>query len=94
MLSFHQAVADDFTAVNQLILKQVHSDVGLVEEIGHYLINAGGKRLRPLLVLLVARALNYPGTDHHTLAAIIEFIHSATLLHDDQNGYRWWNLSC
>ena len=81
--SFHQAVADDFTAVNQLILNQVHSDVGLVEDIGHYLIDAGGKRLRPLLVLLVAKALHYTGTRHHDLAAIIEFIHSATLLHDD-----------
>lgn len=83
MLSFHQAVADDFEAVNQLILGQVHSDVGLVEEIGNYLINAGGKRLRPLLVLLIARSLNYEGVQHHHLAAIIEFIHSATLLHDD-----------
>jgi octaprenyl-diphosphate synthase len=83
MQSFHQAVADDFTAVNQLIIDQVHSDVGLVEDIGHYLIEAGGKRLRPLLVLLVANALGYQGTMHHNLAAIIEFIHSATLLHDD-----------
>ncbi len=83
MLAFHQAVADDFEAVNQLILKQVHSDVGLVEEIGHYLIDAGGKRLRPLLVLLMAKALDYQGKQQHTLAAIIEFIHSATLLHDD-----------
>jgi len=83
MLAFHQAVADDFEAVNQLILKQVHSDVGLVEDIGHYLIEAGGKRLRPLLVLLIAKALNYQGNQQHTLAAIIEFIHSATLLHDD-----------
>ncbi len=83
MLSFHQAVADDFNAVNQLIIDQVNSDVGLVEDIGHYLIEAGGKRLRPLLVLLVANALNYKDTKHHTLAAIIEFIHSATLLHDD-----------
>jgi octaprenyl-diphosphate synthase len=83
MLSFHQAVADDFTAVNQLIINQANSNVGLVEDIGHYLIEAGGKRLRPLLVLLVANALNYQGTKHHDLAAIIEFIHSATLLHDD-----------
>lgn len=83
MLSFHQAVADDFEAVNQLIISQVHSNVDLVEDIGHYLIEAGGKRLRPLLVLLVANALSYKGTRHHDLAAIIEFIHSATLLHDD-----------
>lgn len=83
MLSFHQAVADDFSSVNNLILQQAHSDVGLVEEIGHYLIDAGGKRLRPLLVLLVANAVSYQGTEHHTLATIIEFIHTATLLHDD-----------
>jgi len=83
MLSFHQAVADDFEAVNQLILSQVHSEVELVEDIGGYLINAGGKRLRPLLVLLITKALNYRGVEQHRLAAIIEFIHSATLLHDD-----------
>ncbi len=83
MQSFHHVVADDFNAVNQLIINQVHSDVGLVEDIGHYLIEAGGKRLRPLLVLLTARALGYQGSQHHDLAAIIEFIHSATLLHDD-----------
>jgi octaprenyl-diphosphate synthase len=83
MQSFHQAVADDFDSVNQLILNQINSDVGLVEDIGHYLIEAGGKRLRPLLVLLVANSLSYQGTQHHDLAVIIEFIHSATLLHDD-----------
>jgi octaprenyl-diphosphate synthase len=83
MLSFHQAVSDDFTAVNQLITDQINSDVVLVEDIGSYLIEAGGKRLRPLLVLLVANALQYEGNKHHHLAAIIEFIHSATLLHDD-----------
>jgi octaprenyl-diphosphate synthase len=81
--SFHQAVARDFEVVNQLIINQIHSDVGLVEDIGQYLIKAGGKRLRPLLVLLVANALQYQGKKHHDLAAIIEFIHSATLLHDD-----------
>lgn len=83
MLPFHQVVADDFDAVNQRIIEQLHSDVDLVENIGHYLIEAGGKRLRPLLVLLVARALDYRGKEHLDLAAIIEFIHTATLLHDD-----------
>lgn len=87
MLSFHAAVKDDFALVNQMILDQLHSDVGLVENIGQYLIEAGGKRLRPLLVLLVANALNYPrtaaATQHIDLATIIEFIHTATLLHDD-----------
>ncbi len=83
MLPFHEAVKDDFTAVNQLIIDKLHSDVGLVENIGHYLVEAGGKRLRPLLVLLTANALGYQGKDHLSLAAIIEFIHTATLLHDD-----------
>jgi octaprenyl-diphosphate synthase len=81
--SFHQAVARDFEDVNQLIISQIDSNVGLVEDIGNYLIKAGGKRLRPLLVLLAANALQYSGDKHHNLAAIIEFIHSATLLHDD-----------
>ncbi|MBB5210939.1 octaprenyl diphosphate synthase [Microbulbifer hydrolyticus] len=83
MLPFHQVAADDFAAVNQHILDQLHSDVPLVENIGHYLVEAGGKRLRPLLVLLCSRAAGYQGSDHIGLATIIEFIHTATLLHDD-----------
>lgn len=83
MLSFHQAVEDDFTAVNSLIIEQLHSRVALVENIGHYIVDAGGKRLRPLLVLLIARSLNSKGSQHIDMAAIIEFIHTATLLHDD-----------
>lgn len=83
MLPFHQVVADDFTAVNQRIIHQLHSDVALVQDIGHYLVEAGGKRLRPLMVLLSANALGYRGRDHVDLAVIIEFIHTATLLHDD-----------
>jgi octaprenyl-diphosphate synthase len=80
---FNEVVSDDFDSVNQLILKQLHSNVGLVENIGHYIVEAGGKRLRPLLVLLSARSLGYSGKQHIDLAAIIEFIHTATLLHDD-----------
>jgi len=83
LLPFHDVVRDDFEAVNGLIIKQLHSDVSLVENIGQHLIDAGGKRLRPLLVLLAARACGYKGSDHVDLAAIIEFIHTATLLHDD-----------
>ena len=83
MLPFHQVAADDFAAVNQHILDQLHSDVPLVENIGHYLVEAGGKRLRPLLVLLCSRAAGYRGAEHIGLATIIEFIHTATLLHDD-----------
>jgi len=83
MLSFHRVVEDDFLAVNSLIVKELHSNVELVENIGQYIIDAGGKRLRPLLVLLSALTVDYNGTSHIKLAAIIEFIHTATLLHDD-----------
>lgn len=78
------ALADaDMQAVNQCIGQQVNSDVALVNQLGMYIINSGGKRIRPMLTVLAARALNHQGTEHHTLAAIIEFIHTATLLHDD-----------
>jgi len=83
MQSYYKVVQTDFEAVNQLIIQQLHSDVSLVENIGHYIVEAGGKRLRPLLVLLMAKALGYQGRQHIDLAAIIEFIHTATLLHDD-----------
>lgn len=87
MLPFHQPVKEDFESVNQLIIEQLRSDVGLVENIGHYLVEAGGKRLRPLLVLLSSNALGYKNSfepdNQLKLAAIIEFIHTATLLHDD-----------
>lgn len=87
MLPFHQVVKSEFDQVNELIISQLHSDVGLVENIGQYIIDAGGKRLRPLLVLLSANSCGYrhreQGNQHASLAAIIEFIHTATLLHDD-----------
>lgn len=85
MLPFLTPVEADFDATNRLIIKQLHSDVGLVENIGHYIVDSGGKRLRPILVLLTANALGLEGknTQMHSLAAIIEFIHTATLLHDD-----------
>lgn len=83
MLPFQQAVASDMSAVNELIIKELHSDVGLVENIGHYIVDAGGKRLRPLLVLLTANCLGHTQGRHVTLATVIEFIHTATLLHDD-----------
>ncbi len=83
-LSAIQALtADDMTAVNALIRNRLASDVVLVNQISEHLIAAGGKRLRPMLVLLAARAMDYRGSEHHQLAAIIEFIHTATLLHDD-----------
>ncbi|HDZ56632.1 MAG TPA: octaprenyl-diphosphate synthase [Pseudomonas xinjiangensis] len=82
-LPFYTAVTDDFEAVNQLIIRQLHSRVPLVEKIGNYIIGAGGKRLRPLVVLLSARACGLDDPKQHSLAAIIEFLHTATLLHDD-----------
>jgi len=73
----------DMQAVDALIRKRLHSEVALVNQIGHYIINSGGKRLRPMLLLLSARAFGYQGTHLINLAAVIEFIHTATLLHDD-----------
>ena len=79
-----QALAqDDMTVVNDLIYQQLHSDVALINQLGIYIVNGGGKRMRPMLTVLAARALNYTGKDHCAIAAIIEFIHTATLLHDD-----------
>lgn len=76
-------VADDLQAVNDLILRRLSSDVVLINQIGQHIVYSGGKRLRPLLVLLAARAAGYRGDRHIPLAAIIELIHTATLLHDD-----------
>jgi octaprenyl-diphosphate synthase len=83
MQSIREPVQSELAAVNELIVSQLHSDVEMVENIGHYIVDAGGKRLRPILVLLSARCCGYQGQDAVTLAAIIEFIHTATLLHDD-----------
>ncbi len=76
-------VAEEFQAVDSLILSHLYSNIPLIEEISHYILDAGGKRLRPLIVLLAAKALGYSGQDHIALAAVVEFIHTATLLHDD-----------
>ncbi|WBG63711.1 polyprenyl synthetase family protein [Pseudomonas citronellolis] len=81
--AFYRVVADDFTAVDGIIRRQLSSRVPLVEKIGDYIISAGGKRLRPLLVLLSGKALGYSGDDLRLLAATIEFLHTSTLLHDD-----------
>jgi octaprenyl-diphosphate synthase len=76
-------IAADMDAVNRVIREQLYSDVPLVNQIAEYIISAGGKRIRPVLVLLMANAHGYRGTNHHQMAAVIEFIHTATLLHDD-----------
>lgn len=73
----------DMDSVNELIQQQLSSDVALINQLGFYIINSGGKRIRPLLTVLAARALGYQGKDHVAIAAIIEFIHTSTLLHDD-----------
>jgi octaprenyl-diphosphate synthase len=76
-------VEADMAEVNQLIIRELSSDVVLINQIGNYIVTSGGKRLRPILLLLVAKALGYQEQQHITLAAVIEFIHTATLLHDD-----------
>lgn len=76
-------VSDDLNGVDKLILSSLYSEVPLIQEIGHYIIRGGGKRLRPLLVLLCAKACGYSGAKHIAMATVVEFIHTATLLHDD-----------
>lgn len=76
-------VEDDIKAVDELITARLSSDVVLINQLAGYIIHSGGKRLRPLVVLLAARACGYNGQAHINLAAVIEFIHTATLLHDD-----------
>ena len=76
-------IAADMQAVDAVIRQRLHSDVVLIRQVAEYIINSGGKRLRPALVLFSANAMGYRGTDHHELAAVVEFIHTATLLHDD-----------
>jgi octaprenyl-diphosphate synthase len=86
MMTIHRLktlVSDDFEAVNALILERIQSQVDLIDALGSHIIQSGGKRLRPLLVLLACHACNYQGKEHITLAAMIEFFHTATLLHDD-----------
>jgi octaprenyl-diphosphate synthase len=83
MNQIRATVAREFELVNQLIVEQLHSNVDMVENVGHYIVDAGGKRLRPLVVLLSAAAIGGCKQTHITFAAVIEFIHTATLLHDD-----------
>jgi octaprenyl-diphosphate synthase len=76
-------VTEDFEAVNTLIINKVETQFGLIEELSNHIIQSGGKRLRPLLILLSSKACGYQGKAHITLAAMMEFVHTATLLHDD-----------
>ena len=79
----HDFIAADMRAVDAVIRARLASEVALVRQVAEYIVGSGGKRLRPALVLLSAGAFGYQGTHHHQLAAVVEFIHTATLLHDD-----------
>jgi octaprenyl-diphosphate synthase len=81
--NLNQLIAADMAAVDQVIRSRLYSDVALVNQVGEYIIGSGGKRLRPALVILSAHAFGYQGKLHYDLAAVVEFIHTATLLHDD-----------
>jgi octaprenyl-diphosphate synthase len=83
MQAIQAFLAADMQRVDEVIRARLHSEVALVSQVSEYIIASGGKRLRPALVLLSAGALNYRGVHHHELAAVVEFIHTATLLHDD-----------
>src|SRR5688500_17915492 len=78
-----QLIAPDLNHVNSVILERMQSEVVLIPELAGHLIAGGGKRMRPMLTLACARLLDYAGARHHKLAACVEFIHTATLLHDD-----------
>jgi octaprenyl-diphosphate synthase len=80
---FYNLIESDMKAVDAVIRTRLHSDVALVRQVAEYIVNAGGKRLRPALVLLSAGALGYRGTHHHELAAVVELVHTSSLLHDD-----------
>ena len=81
--SIRNLVQKELSATDNLIDDCLHSEIGLIKQLGQHLIHSGGKRLRPLLVLLSARAFGYNGPAHIELAAVIELVHTATLLHDD-----------
>ncbi|MBK4715325.1 MULTISPECIES: octaprenyl diphosphate synthase [Tenebrionibacter/Tenebrionicola group] len=81
--NINQLTAQDMAGVNAAILEQLNSSVQLINQLGYYIISGGGKRIRPMIAVLSARALGYEGSAHIAVAALIEFIHTATLLHDD-----------
>ena len=79
----NELTAQDMAGVNAAILEQLNSDVQLINQLGYYIVSGGGKRIRPMIAILAARAVGYQGNAHVTIAALIEFIHTAPLLHDD-----------
>jgi octaprenyl-diphosphate synthase len=83
LASLQHLVASDLKAANAIIIENIKSDIILIEQLANHIIAAGGKRLRPSLTIVTAKLLGYNGTRHQHLAACVEFIHTATLLHDD-----------
>jgi octaprenyl-diphosphate synthase len=83
LTQLYALIGEDMQAVDAVIRRRLYSEVALVRQIAEYIIAGGGKRMRPALLLLSARALGYTGRQQHELAAVVEFIHTATLLHDD-----------
>lgn len=83
LTNLKQAVNTDLNKVDKLIMSSLYSQIPLVQEVGNHIIQGGGKRLRPFLLLLCAKACGYMGEEHITMATVVEFIHTATLLHDD-----------
>ena len=81
--AIREFIAPDMEAVDRVIRSRLRSDVALIRQVAEYIIGGGGKRLRPALLILSAGAFGYRGAHHHELAAVVEFIHTATLLHDD-----------
>ena len=80
---FQKNLATDLGRVNQVVGRAVQSEVALISQIGSYIIGAGGKRLRPIITILAGKSLGYDGDPLYSLAAMVEFIHTSTLLHDD-----------
>jgi len=83
LTKIRQLLTDDLNQLNSLIEQRLHSHIPLINELAQHIIHSGGKRIRPMLLLLCSKAFNYSGNEHIELAAVIEFIHTATLLHDD-----------
>ena len=79
----HALMKSDLVMMDEILVNRLDSNVDLISQMSQYIINSGGKRIRPLLLLLCARAMNYKGDYHHSMAVVIELIHTATLLHDD-----------
>ena len=79
----HALMKSDLVMTDEILVNRLDSNVDLISQMSQYIINSGGKRIRPLLLLLCARATNYKGDYHHSMAVVIELIHTATLLHDD-----------